>query len=451
MGLFNKNKMSHLNHYGSRKKKKLPILRFVIPLVLGWIAYQHFLKQDQLTDSSEKNLSKDHTRSPSVKVPSLSQTKIEPSDEKAHLAMDSALAEDTLQAPSVLEESPDSLKTKATQGDAYVAMEFQKDTLLGRRIAIYLDRYQPTGAFVLLIDGETNEIQAWGQKSNGKLQENPSYLNKNTFPAASIAKTITAAAALEHNRYANHSKLPKIGNPTKLYKSQLKQPKNYKGPYASMEKAYAKSYNPIFGMIGQNLGGSKLSQTAKDLGMEQNFPGNKPKKSQYKIPDTKYGIAELASGFTESTTLSPLHAGAMFRSLVMAQPLQIPWSQHIPTQFAPDKALALPNPRLKDNTYFGMKKMMEASTTSGTARRGFNKNIYSYHRKRLITGGKTGTIDGGDPKGRYDWFAGFAQDKKDPKKKLIVVVMQHHGKIWTLRSSHFAALLINQWAKHRLK
>lgn len=447
MAPFNKNSYSNLNHLNKRKRK-IPILRYVLPLIVGWFAIQYF-DEDQSTEvPGEATVKTNDSLSVAKKTPQLQATYIAPDDSVAQNQMDSSLAVDTLSAEPLIDSTEGNAPPEAVD---YTGSEFQKDTLLGNRISIFLDRYKPTGAFILMVDAQSNEVLAWGQRSEGKNQEYPTYLNRNTFPAASIAKTLTATAALDHNRYSNHSKIAKIGNSTKLYKSQLKVPKGYKGTKASLEKAYSKSYNPVFGIVGQNLGKNKLLETAKVLGMNQTFPSNHPLPSQYIVPDDSYGIAEVASGFTETTTLSPLHTAGIFRSLVMGQALQIPWSKHIPNQYISDRPLALPNPKLKKNTYFGMKKMMQATTESGTARKGFNKNIYSYHRKRLITGGKTGTIDGGDPKGRYDWFAGFAEDKKNPQNKVIIVVMQHHGKIWTLRSSHLAGLLINQWAKHRLK
>lgn len=462
MGQFKSKGYPNLNQLQGKRPKKIPILRFLIPVIILWyLGSQIPSESDDIHPASDLNqidsvlandplgpaVVNDYAPVSQASRLQIGPEKLDPFDSLGHSMRDSALSVDTLTPVSEVITSAN----VSLPPSKYAGMQYQKDTTLGRRISIYLDRYQPEGAFVLMVNAQTNEVLAWGQRSQGKLQDSPTYLGRNTFPAASLAKTLTASAALDHNRYANHSKFPKIGNPTKLYKRQLSPQRNYTGPQASMEKAYAKSYNPIFGIIGQGLGKARLLQTAKTLGMEQDFPGSKPQKSNFKIPNDQYGIAEVASGFIETTTLSPLHAAGIFRSLVQGRALQIPWSKHIPSQFIPDRPIALPNPALKPNTYYGMMKMMKATTSVGTARTAFKKNIYSYHRKRLLTGGKTGTIDGGSPQGRYDWFAGFAQDRKDPQQKIIIVVMQHHGKIWTLKSSHVAALLINQWAKHNLK
>lgn len=271
MAPFNKNSYSNLNHL-NKKKRKIPILRYLFPLILGWFAIQYF-DEDKGTPPDAPITNNNDSLKTNTKPPQLKATYIAPDDSVAQLQRDSALAVDTLSTTTLIDSNE---VTNPDEGINYTGSEFQKDTLLGNRISIFLDRYKPTGAFILMVDAQSNEVLAWGQRSEGKNQEYPTYLNRNTFPAASIAKTLTATAALDHNRYSNHSKIAKIGNSTKLYKSQLKVPKGYKGTKASLEKAYSKSYNPVFGIVGQNLGKNKLMETAKVLGMNQIFPSNHP-------------------------------------------------------------------------------------------------------------------------------------------------------------------------------
>ncbi len=443
------------NHF-NQPKRKIPILRFIILGILIWIFGTQIKKEGDQVDISEKKKAK-NTQGHEVVAsnsPALVQDKLDIDPEESQAKIDSSISrnqvEESLAKDMVKNQSPAPDSSTAKTSTKYQGQQYQKDALLGRHINTFLNRYKPQGAFVLVIEAGSNEILSWGQRSDGKTQDEPFWLSSPRFPAASLAKTITAAAALEYNRYSNHSKFPKIGNPTKLYKSQLKRPKNYKGPHVSMQKAYAKSYNPIFGMIGQDLGGNILKSMGSKLGMNQNFPGNVPKPSSYNPPVSGYELAEVASGFIQTTKVSPLHIGAIFRSLANSRPLQIPWSDKIPTKYVPTKALSLPNPKLKPNTYLGIKKMMDATIESGTAKRAMKKNIYSYHKKRLNIGGKTGTIGGG-LENRVEWFAGYAQDKKNPKNKIILVVVQEHGKIWTLPSTQLTALIINQWAQLRLK
>ena len=70
---------------------------------------------------------------------------------------------------------------------------------------------------------------------------------------------------------------------------------------------------------------------------------------------------------------------------------------------------------------------MVRSVTNGTARRQIStRNMARKNFNALTIGGKTGSLDGQDPHGRYEWFMGFAQSKDDPSKAVIVVIMQVH-------------------------
>lgn len=330
--------------------------------------------------------------------------------------------------------------------------ENQSDTSLAHYLNILLNRYQPDGAFYLVVDIETNEILAWGQRSDSTIQENPTYLSMSPFPAASLIKAITAGAAMEYNRYGLNSKIPLIGSLHKLYKTQLKVPKNYKGPTMTLENAFAKSANPIFGIIGKELGGKRMTEFGKQMGFNTNWPNKTPNRSNFSPPNSGYALAEAASGFTTKNTISPLLAAAITRAIVSGKPLTIPYSKNIGSKYAPIKSVAHPDGKsLKDNTLYGLRKMFLKTVSHGTSRNSMKKTLYSYNFKRLDVGGKTGTLDGKFPtKVRYDWFMGFAKSKKEPTKACAVVVMQYHQDKRTESSSKIAGLIINKWAKDRL-
>ena len=96
---------------------------------------------------------------------------------------------------------------------------------------------------------------------------------------------------------------------------------------------------------------------------------------------------------------------------------------------------------------------MIRTVTHGTAR----KNISTRHMARknyeaLTIGGKTGSLDGHDPYGRYEWFMGFAQSKENPGKAVVLVIMQVHD-LQGVRSqpaTQVAAMLFNYWAHQNL-
>ena len=328
----------------------------------------------------------------------------------------------------------------------------QADVFMAEKIDNLLRRFRPEYAVILMVDPKTNEIIAWGERRDNRVQEKPDYFIKNTFPAASLAKTITIAAAMESNRYSLTSQIPMIGASHTLYRNQLRVKDGFKGPFIEMQDAYAKSANPPLALIGMNVGADRLKSAAKKLGYNMNFPAGLPGRSVYAPPDTGYGLAEASCGFTEATTLTPLLAAAQVRAILMKQPLEIPWAKNL-DGYAPKSRIALEVGKFTENTYYGLREAMVRSVTNGTAR----KNISTRHMARknyaaLTIGGKTGSLDGHDPYGRYEWFMGFAQSKENPGKAVVLVIMQVHD-LQGVRSqpaTQVAAMLFNYWAHQNL-
>ena len=333
-----------------------------------------------------------------------------------------------------------------------VHIKNQKDVFLAEKIDQMLRRFKPMHSIVLVVEPKSNEIVAWGETKDYKVQNEPDYFTRNTFPAASLAKTITIAAAMESNRYSLNSPIPDRGAHHTLYKNQLRVPENYTGPTIELQDAYAKSANPPLAIIGMNVGASRLKAAAKNLGYNMNFAGGLPGRSNYAPPDSGYGLAEASCGFTEATTLTPLLAAAQVRSILMKKPLEIPWAANL-DGYAPKSRIALDVDKFSENTYYGLREAMIRSITNGTARKHIStRNMARKNYNALNIGGKTGSLDGHDPYGRYEWFMGFAQAKEDPSKSLVVVILQVHD-LQGYRSQpacQVAAMIINYWAHQNL-
>ena len=328
----------------------------------------------------------------------------------------------------------------------------QKNVFLAEKIDNMLRRFKPMHSAILVVEPNSNEIIAWGETKDYKVQNAPDYISRNTFPAASLAKTITIAAAMESNRYSLNSPIPDRGAHHTLYKNQLRVPENYTGPTIELQDAYAKSANPPLGIIGLNVGAKRLREAARNLGYNMNFPGGLPGRSNYAPPDSGYGLAEVSCGFIQSTTLTPLLAAAQVRSILSKKPLEIPWASDL-TGYAPKSRIALDIGKFSENTYYGLRAAMIRSVTNGTARKHIStKNMARKNFNALTIGGKTGSLDGNDPNGRYEWFMGFAQSKDDPKKAIVVVIMQVHD-LQGFRSQpacQVAAMIMNYWAHQNL-
>ncbi|HSQ42020.1 MAG TPA: penicillin-binding transpeptidase domain-containing protein [Fibrobacteraceae bacterium] len=350
-------------------------------------------------------------------------------------------------SPIVEESTPQSETTPSVERKCGL---FQKDSLLGAKIDQILHQYRPYGAFYLMVDAQSNEILAWGQRSDSAIQQLPSWLSRSTFPAASLIKMVTSVAAMESGHYGTATSIPLIGSSTTLYSRQLRTPENYQGPTITLEEAFARSCNPAMALVGIHLGGKRLRYYGMRLGFDRLWPNGTPQPSRYLPPDTGFALAEVASGFTQANTISPLHAAAIVRALSEQEPLQMPWSHDIPQQYAPREGLPLGNSEFSPDTYYGMRQLFLRTVSDGTAHKWMRRTLSTANRDALWIGGKTGSLNGSNPSGRYDWFAGFAQSRHAPHRGVVLVVMQLHDAYRTLPSSAVAGLLINAWAREYL-
>ncbi|GBU24600.1 hypothetical protein R83H12_01234 [Fibrobacteria bacterium R8-3-H12] len=289
----------------------------------------------------------------------------------------------------------------------------QNDSILAKYTKTLLNRYHPPNAFILLMDAKSGKILAWGQREDNKNSEEPTFFKRDSFPAASLAKIVTATAALESGKDSK-SEFPKIGRNSTLYKRQIFPKENQKMNVITLEDAFAKSNNPAMGIIGMELGKEKMQSIAEKLGF-----------ANFNYPDSDYELAESSSGFTKRNMLSPLQVANAIRKLLFIQP----------------------EDSFQKTTYEEMRNLFLKTIIGGTASRDIRKSVYNYNRNSLNIGGKTGSLNGESPTGRYDWFAGFAESKTEPEKAVIIVVMQVHGALRNQHSSIIAGLLINEWAK----
>ena len=78
---------------------------------------------------------------------------------------------------------------------------------------------------------------------------------------------------------------------------------------------------------------------------------------------------------------------------------------------------------------------MEATITQGTSRKSFRSLVRDRHFRELVVGGKTGSLTGDDPKGKVDWFVGYAMNEN---QKIAVAALTVNVHFWTVKSSFLA-------------
>jgi cell division protein FtsI/penicillin-binding protein 2 len=235
-----------------------------------------------------------------------------------------------------------------------------------------------------------------------------------------------------------------------LYKYQLKDKKNRWTRTIPFKKAFAFSNNVVFGKAAiKNSNFSELSKMANRFGFNKDIlqmvdTGS----SKLLTTDSNYELAELASGFNRETMISPIH-GAIIASVVANDGLlrkptvidSVRDSQHERLVWKPKFEIERVLTKESNET---LQNLMELTVKRGTARGAFRpwkiKNL-----KNVDIGGKTGTITGGVPYGRRDWFVSYAVPKDENDKGISVCVMTVNVKKWYIKSTVMAKKVINHY------
>ena len=345
----------------------------------------------------------------------------------------------------------------AFQGRTLVA-EYARDSLLSSRVDVYLHRYRPETAVVLACDLRTGKLLAMGERSDSAVTASPRLAFAGGFPAASLIKILTAAAALELKVHEVTDSIPQVGSYHTLYRRQLRPDDRWAGK-VTLQEAFSKSVNPAFGLLGISLGADALRRYAERLGFNRASPPSCVAPSVMLVPDTGFALAEAACGFTSKTTISPWHALELARALgddgvlrpcALARSLRDPQGGEVPLHGA-----AAPGTMVSAENLAKLQAMMQATVRSGTARKGFHSVLRAAQLEKIEVGGKTGSLDGelgtDSAKGRFDWFIGYARLKEDPAHGMALCVMLVHKEYRATSSAQFSALLVRDWLAAEIK
>jgi cell division protein FtsI/penicillin-binding protein 2 len=319
---------------------------------------------------------------------------------------------------------------------------------------VYL-RYQPDYAAFVAMDPNTGAIL---NISSFIKQDEPlsNLVMRADYPAASIFKMITAAAGLDLNKLDVDTVIPYNGKSTSLYKKQVLSHKDNKWTRTpTLKESFAKSVNPVFGQIGVfHLGRSNLLDYAERFGF------TKPMETDFHLPvseirlnlNDQWSVAEAASGYTRDITLSPIHAAQIASMVVNGGKKVTPYmvdkivdEQGYVVYDHAESNRDVSEQVIAPTTAEKLKELMTATTKIGSARKSFaGINRYKVY-KGMELGGKTGSLTGFSPKGRHDWFVGFAE--KDGKQVAYASLIINKEK-WYVRSAYVARQFVYNYFKN---
>ncbi|MFI5315555.1 MAG: penicillin-binding transpeptidase domain-containing protein [Myxococcota bacterium] len=288
----------------------------------------------------------------------------------------------------------------------------------------------------VVLDPATGEVLAYAGTDPRRLPPNELY------PAASLVKVVTAAAALQNIPGVADRTCHFVGSPYRLTPSRLVPPR--RGTEITLERALATSNNQCFAQIAVNdLGQTRLLEMFRRFGLLQSpGPGHAPGQADAPDDGDRFGLGKLGCGLA-GLRITGLHAAEVAATLANGKRVAPRWIARVTD--ASGRELALP-PRvgtevvLPASTAAQLRDMMVETTQSGTARRAFHGSFGRPLLREMTIAGKTGSLSGTTPPGRYEWFIGLAPADR-PKIAIAVLVVQQ--KRWHMTGSQVGAQVLN--------
>ena len=296
-----------------------------------------------------------------------------------------------------------------------------------------------------------------------------------TYPAASVFKMITAAAAVEKVGLSGESVVLYDGSKHTLYKANVRKGVDKGNHKATLRKSFAESVNSVFGKLGAHeIGGEGLAAAADRFGFNRKLGFEMPLEastfdlgtkgsadpsipagdagegadsaqgealSEAGLPagdaasedksDEIFHLAELASGFNRVTKISPVHGALMAAAAINGGILYEPTV--IREVFSKQNEVLYQSVPAPVGVVFGeevgneLRGMMTAAVYEGTGRKQFSDAMDHRILSKLDLGGKSGSIND-DTGARVDWFVAFAKPSESGVPPLaLAAVVVHQG------------------------
>ncbi len=352
-----------------------------------------------------------------------------------------------LASESLLSGFPETIKVNAGKKTRTLNLDYTFEKIFENKIAKIFNSYKPDFGVFAAIDPKTGKILALVSYSNQEISDHLAL--KANFPSASVFKMVTAATAIEVGHMSPENLIPYNGRSHTLYRFQVLNNKYNKWTrYLTLKQAFARSVNPIFAKLGVFfLKPTDLMKYAKRFGFNQNPTLDLPvEQGRAWIPEEIWGRAESASGFTPKNTMSPLQGAWMASAIANNGVLMEPYAVERVRTDKTDQIVYEANPKisreiLTPKTNNNIKKLMAETIHKGTSRSSF-KDFFKGNYKDFDVGGKTGSLDGQNPKGRYDWFVGYANQDD---KSIAFAVLTIHKKYWRVKSAVIANKAIKEY------
>jgi cell division protein FtsI/penicillin-binding protein 2 len=312
-----------------------------------------------------------------------------------------------------------------------VRLRYTLDPELSEAVWKSLERGRFALAHVVVMDPKSGAVLAYASTDLVRFPPDRAY------PAASLVKVITAAATLDRSPQAAHEACRFVGSPWRLTRARLEPPR--RGNEVDMKKALATSNNQCFARWAvHRVGPSALLGAIDRFGMLTAPALGHPEGRARDPGEDALALGELGSGL-DGLEITPLHAAQLAATLAegrLVEPRWVAEARDASGRFVPVPGGATSRRVLTPELAGQLRGWLVDTTVRGTARRAFRTRGGRPLLQGIPVSGKTGSLNGSDPKGHYEWFIGVAP-AGDPK--LAVATLAVQGPRWWWSASQLAA------------
>ncbi len=314
--------------------------------------------------------------------------------------------------------------------DGPLRVEYTLDAALTREVHRALDNGRVSMGHVVVMDPNTGRLLAYASTDLHAFPPTRAY------PAASLVKIVTATAALA--AAPDKAALPcrYRGSAYRLTPARIDPPQT--GRTVSLRRALALSNNQCFAQLAVHaVGGDPLMEMIGRFGW-LSAPAPAHAVGSVDPGKDRYDLGRLGAGLA-GAEITPLHAVQLAAALAHGEIVAPRWVERVVDangRELPLPALHAPRRAMDSAIAAQLREMLVDTTTRGTARSAFRRRNGRPMLGGVKVAGKTGSLTGRDPAGRYEWFVGVAPADAPLLAVATVIV---HGDLYWRGGSQLAA------------
>lgn len=339
----------------------------------------------------------------------------------------------------------ESLASARFEGERYLSRKPDGSTVvyainqeLQERVKGMMTQYRvPYGVFVA-VEPKSGQILALAAHSD----VDPAWETQavyGLYPMASLFKIVTAASALEEKKVNPQTVVPFRGRLTSENPRYWEARGTRGNQQMDLTTAMGKSANPVFGRLACDVVGKEgILAGMRRFGFgEVLFPGVPLPPSNGAVPQDEAALKLMGAGLCREIKVSPLYVAMMMAGIankgIMLQPLLASEVRGgngkllYEGRTHPLRRLVTPE------TAAQLSQMMSTTVSHGTSRKVFRDRRGRPKLAAVDIAAKTGSINGTDPPGHYNWFAAYAPID-DPQIALVALIV--NGDKWRIKASY---------------